>query len=419
MLRGFHVVLPLCLLSSVMLLTQSCGGSSQHSHDHHSHDHEERSEERGPHGGRLLTEGDVDFEIFIHEAGGPPRFRVFARKGGKPVAPSGFSVNVTLTRLDGAQEQITFTPTGDFQQSKEEISEPHSFDVGVSATIGDKKLVRSYPSYENRVTISDDVAKASGIETQRAQSQTIQRSIRMRGKITPSEHRIAHIIPRFAGVVKEGRKHIGDPVSKGEVLAIIESNQSLQPFEVKSQIAGSIINGHLIVGEFVPENQWVYIVADLSEVWADFFVPLEELGAVKVGQSVVVRGTASDETFQGTVDYVAPYADEKAQAQLVRVALPNDKMRLVPGMFVTGDLVVSEDRASVAVRKEAIQTLGHWTVAFVKYGDVYEARPLELGVRDSEWVEVRSGLAAGAEYVVKNSFTIKADILKHGASHDH
>ena len=132
-----------------------------------------------------------------------------------------------------------------------------------------------------------------------------------------------------------------------------------------------------------------------------------------------MKGTASDETFKGTVDYVAPYADEKAQAQLVRVVLPNQNLRLVPGMFVTGDLVVSRENAPVAVRREGLQTFGPWTVVFAKYGDTYEIRPLELGATDSEWAEVKSGLSAGTDYVVKNSFIIKADILKHGASHDH
>jgi cobalt-zinc-cadmium efflux system membrane fusion protein len=328
-------------------------------------------------------------------------------------------VQATLTRLGGIQDHITFSPKGDFQLSSQEIGEPHSFDVSVTVNFNGKNFAWSYPSYEGRTTLASDVAAESGIATDKAQAQTIQRTIRMRGKITASEHRIAHIIPRFAGIVKEGRKHIGDPVAKGEVLAIIESNQSLQPYEVKSQIEGTVINGHLIVGEFVPENQWVYIVANLSEVWADFFVPLEELGSVKVGQEVLVKGATGNDTFKGTVDYVAPYADEKAQSQLVRVVLPNENMRLVPGMFVTGDLVVSRENVPVAVRREALQTFSKWTVVFAKYGDTYEIRPLQLGATDTEWAEVRSGLSAGTEYVTKNSFTIKADILKHGASHDH
>lgn len=399
--------LPIALISA-------CGGSPS---EHHHPESEER--EHGPHGGTLLREGDLSLELLIHEAGGPPRFRAYLFDHNKPVPPSSFSLDVTLTRLGGAQDTVSFAPKGDFQLSNQEIHEPHSFDIGVSAEFKGKRLLWSYPSYEGRTTIPADVAAESRIATEKATSQVLQRTVRVRGKVTPSEHRIAHIIPRFAGMVKEGRKHIGDPVAKGEVVAVIESNQSLQPYEIRSQIAGTVINGHLIVGEFVPENQWVYVVADLSEVWVDFFVPLEESGSIKIGQDVVVRGVSGDETFKGTVDYVAPYADEKAQARLVRVVLPNEKQLLVPGMFVTGDVVLGEVQAPVAVRPEALQSLGKWNVVFVKSGDTYEGRPVDLGLSTPEWVEVKSGLSAGSEYVTKGSFTIKADILKHGATHDH
>ena len=36
-----------------------------------------------------------------------------------------------------------------------------------------------------------------------------------------------------------------------------------------------------------------------------------------------------------------------------------------------------------------------------------------------EWVEILGGLDPGARYVTENSYVIKADIEKSGASHDH
>jgi cobalt-zinc-cadmium efflux system membrane fusion protein len=52
-------------------------------------------------------------------------------------------------------------------------------------------------------------------------------------------------------------------------------------------------------------------------------------------------------------------------------------------------------------------------------GTLFEIAILELGRRDGEWAEVLSGLDAGQQYAAENSFIIKADILKSGASHDH
>ncbi len=50
---------------------------------------------------------------------------------------------------------------------------------------------------------------------------------------------------------------------------------------------------------------------------------------------------------------------------------------------------------------------------------MYEVRMLDLGRADEEWVEVLGGLKVGTEYVTENSYLIKADIEKSGASHDH
>ena len=81
--------------------------------------------------------------------------------------------------------------------------------------------------------------------------------------------------------------------------------------------------------------------------------------------------------------------------------------------------VEHEAAVPVAVTREAIQNIRGWSAVFVRYGNTFEARPLELGHRDGQWVEVLSGLSAGEQYVAKNSFVLKAEIGKSGASHAH
>ena len=82
-------------------------------------------------------------------------------------------------------------------------------------------------------------------------------------------------------------------------------------------------------------------------------------------------------------------------------------------------IVVEQTQVPVAVNNLALQSFRDWTVAFIQVGDSYEIRPLELGRSDGVYSEVLSGLKAGDSYVVDNSYLIKADIEKAGASHDH
>ena len=124
---------------------------------------------------------------------------------------------------------------------------------------------------------------------------------------------------------------------------------------------------------------------------------------LRPGLSVAIRFTTSD----GVISVRA------------RVVLDNASGVLRPGQFVSGRVTVGESQAALAVEKAALQRFRDSDVVFEQVGDTYEVRMLELGRADATRVEVLSGLAAGAHYVTDNSYLIKADIEKAGASHDH
>ena len=104
---------------------------------------------------------------------------------------------------------------------------------------------------------------------------------------------------------------------------------------------------------------------------------------------------------------------------VAQVPLDNADGRLAAGEMANAASVVEQTQVPVAVNNLALQSFRDWTVAFIQVGDSYEIRPLELGRSDGVYSEVLSGLKAGDSYVVDNSYLIKADIEKAGASHDH
>jgi cobalt-zinc-cadmium efflux system membrane fusion protein len=208
-------------------------------------------------------------------------------------------------------------------------------------------------------------------------------------------------------------------VSKDEVLAAVESNESLQRYEIKSDLAGTIIEKHAVPGEFVSEGEVIFIVADLSNVWVDLNIYTQDAARVKAGQSVVIDGGDGFHRDKGTIAYISPFGSESTQTLLVRVALPNPDGEWRPGLFVTGEILLEEVTVPLAVKAGAVQTFRDWTVLFVNEGNFYEPLVIEPGRSDGKWVEIVSGLKPGMRYVAGNSFLIKADILKSGASHDH
>lgn len=193
----------------------------------------------------------------------------------------------------------------------------------------------------------------------------------------------------------------------------------LSALPLRSPLSGSVIGKDVTAGEAVSANDVLFTVADLSSVWVDISVPAALIGAVRGGQQVRVHVPSTGEDATGTVSYVGSFVGGENRTAKARVVLPNRGGTWRPGLFVNVHLTSSEVQVPVAVRAEALQTFRDWSVVFIQAGNAYEARPLELGRRDEEWIEVVSGLAAGQKYVAKNSFILKADVLKAGASHDH
>ncbi|RKY91262.1 MAG: hypothetical protein DRQ13_11635, partial [Ignavibacteriae bacterium] len=93
---------------------------------------------------------------------------------------------------------------------------------------------------EDVVSLTEKELKEFGIKINEVESGKIQLHSDLTGEIMPDPTKVAHLIPRFAGIVREVRKNIGDNVEKGEVIAVIESNESLVQYEVKSSIAGTV-----------------------------------------------------------------------------------------------------------------------------------------------------------------------------------
>jgi len=190
-------------------------------------------------------------------------------------------------------------------------------------------------------------------------------------------------------------------------------------YELRSPLGGVVIQKHLTTGEAVKNDDDIFLLADFSDVWVNIAIPAKDLKYVKLGQNVVVKDDNLGMEAKGKLTYLDSIIDETSRTVTGRVVIPNAKGHWRPGTFVTLRLVFEERKVPIAVPEKAIQTIRDWSVVFVKYGNFFEARPLELGKNDGDRVEVLAGLKAGEQYVVQNSFVVKAEIEKSSAVHSH
>jgi cobalt-zinc-cadmium efflux system membrane fusion protein len=238
------------------------------------------------------------------------------------------------------------------------------------------------------------------------------------GRVTLNADTVTRVTPRFGGLVKSVLKLLGDRVAAGELLAVIEANDSLQTYEVRAPRDGTVIARNGSAGAFATAGDELYTLADLSTVWVELLVPRADAGRIQAGQAVTLTGSGLPETT-ATIATLPPIGDLESQSIVARVVVPNPEGVWRPGLFAQGTIQLGEHVAAVAVPASSLQTFRDWTVVFLNEGTTYEVLPVTLGRRDGELVEITAGLEPGRRYVTGNSFLLKAEILKSGASHDH
>jgi len=261
------------------------------------------------------------------------------------------------------------------------------------------------------------VARANiGIAT--AGPATLRREIALYGRIGANEEQTAKVSPRFPGVLRSINKKLGDTVAKDEVLATVESNQSLTRYDIRAPIGGTVVDRDIALGEYATDQSRMFTIADLSTVWVDFSVYRQDFAKVRAGQPVKIDLGGGLGIVESTIAYVSPLGAPDTQSMLARAVVGNDAGSLKPGIFVSGAVNLDPAPVAVAVQSDAIQTLEGKPVVFVREGDRFETRPVQLGRADGAATEILSGLKPGDRYAARNSFVVKAELGKSGVAEE-
>ena len=377
----------------------------------------EQAAERGPNNGRLLRDGDFLLELAIYETGVPPEFRAWATNGGRAIDPESLNLVVRLTRLGNQLDEIGFRPQEGFLRGTVTVYEPHSFIVSIDASYGGRTHHWEYENFEGRTRISPELADAFGLETLVAGPAVLEETIIVYGRIGPSTEHVREVSARFDGAILSVDVALGERVRQGQALATVESNESLNSYSIDAPIDGVVTERIAHAGEQTGGRR-LFTIIDTSTVWADLALfPSDRLRA-RIGASVTVSPATGGAAIDGTISHISVLADAN-QAVTARVVLDNSDGSWSPGIYVTAQLRVAEHAVPLAVKRSGLQSFRDFTVVYAQVGDEYEVRMLDLGRQAGEWAEVLGGLEPGTRYVTENSYVLKADVEKSGASHDH
>ena len=271
---------------------------------------------------------------------------------------------------------------------------------------------------EGKVEITPDAAKLTGVQFKQAGPDTVAMTTPLPGRIVLNENKTANVRARFPGIVKAVHVNLGDSVEKGQKLATVESNESLNAYIVYAPMDGVILKRETNIGD-VTNGKELFVIADLSTVWAKYHIFPRDVPMIKKGQKVDIHTLDEKNRQNAQISMLFPTTDALSQTVIAIAELPNEQGIWRPGMTIEGDIKVGEKQAAIAVPRNALQFMEDQQVVFVKSGNTYEPRPVSVGMTGTDNAEITSGLKRGETYVSAGSFVIKADILKGTAAHEH
>lgn len=214
-------------------------------------------------------------------------------------------------------------------------------------------------------------------------------------------------------VLREAEIAVENAQQKLSALGVATSaGAGLNRFELRAPYDGLVVERKLSIGEAVREDTHIMTISDMSSVWVEVSIPAKDLPLVRVGGKLRVRATAFDAQATGTVAFVGALVGEQTRMARARIVLANPQGAWRPGLFVNVEVNAADQRVSVAVESEAIQTLGNHQVIFVREEKGFIARRVKLGISDGKHTEVLDGLPPSTRYAARGSYIIKSELTK-------
>jgi membrane fusion protein (multidrug efflux system) len=182
--------------------------------------------------------------------------------------------------------------------------------------------------------------------------------------------------------------------------------KSLGDAVIRAPFAGVVSERSIDIGEYVqPQTQVVHLVAT-DPLRLRLNVPENLVGEIRPEMQVELQVAAYPDTWwQGKLRYVSASLREQTRDLLVEAVVANPEQKLRPGMFAVARLVMPKT-AVTAVPEASLHMDGQLARLFVARQGVLEERIVELGTHETQWVEIRRGVASGEAVV--SPFSIEA-----------
>ena len=183
---------------------------------------------------------------------------------------------------------------------------------------------------------------------------------------------------------------------------------------IRAPISGTVAAVTAAPGGFVNEGQALFHIADATRLWLEVRVAESDLGRIGQPSGAAFSVDGFEKAFEvstkegarmvGFGNVIDPVS--RTAPLVFEFANPDGRLRI--GMAVRASVYSGNAAETLAVPFAAVVDDGGQSVIYVQRGgEAFERRAVQLGVRDGDWVEVRSGVASGERVVSKGAYQVR------------
>jgi RND family efflux transporter MFP subunit len=208
-----------------------------------------------------------------------------------------------------------------------------------------------------------------------------------------------------AALVNERRQVLELAGMAPETVSELERSRSMtSTLEVRSPIAGVVVDVQAVLGQRVADSQPLYRVAQMEPLWLEINAPLNRIKGIQPGGVVEIpckRGEAH-------INLIGRNVDPANQTVLVRAEVKDSGACLRPGQFVEVRLKLSSTKRELRIPSSAVTRVGDTTLIFVHEAAGFFSIPVEVTAREGEFSVVTGDLSPGDEVATSGIAALKA-----------
>ena len=191
------------------------------------------------------------------------------------------------------------------------------------------------------------------------------------------------------------------------VARLYSSEARLSKAIIRAPFAGTVGLRRTNVGDYATIGQELVDVVRLNPLRVDFSVPETLLAQIQPGQTIRVSvGAYAGEFFAGTITAIAPQIDVSGHSVTIRARLPNEDLKLRPGLFAQVSITLQIKNDALMVPEEAVWPIGQTKTVYVVEDGKAVQKTVLIGQRQDGMAEIVDGLSPGDEVVTAGHLKI-------------